>query len=308
MTQGPSNSDESVRIQETLISIGAKISQSIREAVEEAADNIDATVAQRVGRSLVTTFTNLAKFSQDTANNAFKIGEGLLTSEGISKQLLDLEEKKLTLARQKQLAELAGIVVNQQDYLAALDSITAQELILENEKAITDEVQKKIGLTGKLAGALKAVPGLGKLVDAKQLEQDLRKAAVQVDANGNIAVKNVGKFAMMGKGIQLLGKQIATSLFDPLTIGTLLVKKFLEFNKAAVDVQRLTGQIGTSFDIMANGAASATQILETAAELTKEIGFNAEVNLMEGLKRLIDWRADHKAEVASRRYAVGLSD
>lgn len=276
MTQGPSNSDESIRIQETLISIGAKISQSIREAVEEAADNIDATVAQRVGRSLVTTFTNLAKFSQDTANNAFKIGQGLLTSEGISKQLLDLEEKKLALLRQQELAKLAGIKFNPEDAKAALDSITAQELILEHEKAITDEVQKKIGLTGKLAESLKAVPGLGKLIDAKKLEEDLRKAAVQVDANGNIALKNVNRYQMMGKGIQLLGKQIATSLFDPLTIATALVTKFLEFNKAAVDVQRLTGQIGTSFNIMANGAASATQILETAAELTKEIGFNAQ--------------------------------
>lgn len=43
-------------------------------------------------------------------------------------------------------------------------------------------------------------------------------------------------------------------------------------------------------------------------QASKEIGFDAEVNLMEGLKRLIDWRADHKAEVASRRHAVGLSD
>ena len=39
----------------------------------------------------------------------------------------------------------------------------------------------------------------------------------------------------------------------------------------------------------------------------KEIGFVAAVDLREGLKRLIDWRASHKAEVAARRNAVGLS-
>lgn len=39
---------------------------------------------------------------------------------------------------------------------------------------------------------------------------------------------------------------------------------------------------------------------------SEEIGFTATIDLREGLKRLIDWRATHKAEVASRRKAVGL--
>jgi UDP-glucose 4-epimerase len=37
-----------------------------------------------------------------------------------------------------------------------------------------------------------------------------------------------------------------------------------------------------------------------------EIDFTAQVDLNEGLKRLIEWRASHKAEVAARRRAVGL--
>lgn len=39
---------------------------------------------------------------------------------------------------------------------------------------------------------------------------------------------------------------------------------------------------------------------------SEEIGFTAEIDLLEGLKRLIEWRNSHKAEVASRRQAVGL--
>jgi UDP-glucose 4-epimerase len=38
-----------------------------------------------------------------------------------------------------------------------------------------------------------------------------------------------------------------------------------------------------------------------------EIGFTAQVDLQEGLKRLIDWRAGHRAEVEARRRAVGLA-
>lgn len=37
-----------------------------------------------------------------------------------------------------------------------------------------------------------------------------------------------------------------------------------------------------------------------------DIGFTAEIDLMEGLRRLIDWRANHRAEVEARRRAVGL--
>ena len=39
-----------------------------------------------------------------------------------------------------------------------------------------------------------------------------------------------------------------------------------------------------------------------------EIGFNATIDLREGLKRLIEWRATHKAEVSARRKAVGLPE
>jgi UDP-glucose 4-epimerase len=38
----------------------------------------------------------------------------------------------------------------------------------------------------------------------------------------------------------------------------------------------------------------------------KEIRFTAGIDLMDGLQRLIDWRARHKAEVEARRRAVGL--
>ena len=38
-----------------------------------------------------------------------------------------------------------------------------------------------------------------------------------------------------------------------------------------------------------------------------EIEFNSQIDLREGLKRLIDWRANHKSEVETRRRSAGLS-
>lgn len=40
---------------------------------------------------------------------------------------------------------------------------------------------------------------------------------------------------------------------------------------------------------------------------TRDLRFTAEIDLMDGLQRLIDWRARHKAEVEARRRAVGLA-
>ena len=39
---------------------------------------------------------------------------------------------------------------------------------------------------------------------------------------------------------------------------------------------------------------------------TKEISYTAEIDLRDGLERLIEWRRNHKAEVEERRLAVGL--
>lgn len=43
------------------------------------------------------------------------------------------------------------------------------------------------------------------------------------------------------------------------------------------------------------------------AKATRDIGFTSKIPLKEGLRRLIEWRASHKAEVAARRAAVGLA-
>lgn len=278
MAQGTGNTPEEQKqiIQETLISVGAKISEAIRDAVQSAADNIDATIFQKLGKSLTTSFSNLAKFSEQAANNSFKISEGLLSSEGLSKQLVALEEKKLILARQKKLADDLGITGLTKAYNQSLKSLEAQERLLLSDKAITDSVENRIGLTGKLAASIGQIPGLGKLVDAKSLEQELRKSAVTLDDSGKLIETNIGKIGMMGKGFSIVGSQIRKNILDPLNVVKFLVSQFFDINKASVDLQRLTGQLGTNMDVFANGAASATQILETQAEITRQVGLNAQ--------------------------------
>lgn len=53
-------------------------------------------------------------------------------------------------------------------------------------------------------------------------------------------------------------------------------------------------------------ATMVTNRIGCPKKAEKEIGFKAQVELREGLRRLIDWRSEHKNEVESRRRAAGL--
>lgn len=289
--------EESARIQETLISIGAKISESIRSAVQDAADNIDATVNQRVGRQLVSTFTNLAKLTDTSANNTFRLSKGILKAQDISKQIQTIEEKRLSLLRQYEIAKNTGIQVSEEDKEAALEILDAQQARLSIEQQLANEVESQIGLTGKLAGALSKIPGLGKLINAKEIDEELRALSVTVDANGNAMASGISKTALMTKGLGMAAKQVGKGLIDPLTILLKIGSAFLEVNKASVEFQRLTGQNAVAVGGLNTRFATTVDFLKTAAELTQQIGLNA----------TSIFGPDQLAAVAEAKNLLGLS-
>lgn len=66
---------------------------------------------------------------------------------------------------------------------------------------------------------------------------------------------------------------------------------------------------GTNQPIQYGPRSQATLVrnrIGSPKKASAEIGFTAEIDLRNGLERLIEWRAGHKAEVAARRAAVGL--
>jgi UDP-glucose 4-epimerase len=68
--------------------------------------------------------------------------------------------------------------------------------------------------------------------------------------------------------------------------------------------ERLLNLTGCSQPIKFAPCSQATLVrnrIGSPVRAAKEIGFTAEVGLNEGLKKLIEWRAAHKAEVEQRR-------
>lgn len=310
-----------VLIQDTLISVGAIISNTLRDAVADMAEDVDATVATKLSKDFTRTFTSLAKATDLTANNTFRLKQGLLSSKDISKQLLALEERKLSLDRLKQRAQLQGLDVNEKAFAEALQAaqqaIEADKELLEIEKKITDEIESRIGLTGKLAGALSKIPGLGSLLNAKEIEEGLRSYVagfIEVDEQGNQVLKNVSKTAVMFKGMSMAVKQVGKGLVDPLTILTTIVDAFLDLNKASVEFQRLTGQNESVQAGLNLRVATSVDYLKTATELTEKLGLNANnvfrsetIAAAAEFKNLLGLSGDQAGNLALLAEATGTS-
>lgn len=74
--------------------------------------------------------------------------------------------------------------------------------------------------------------------------------------------------------------------------------------------EMLLNLTGCNKEIQYAERSSATLVrnrIGSPAMATRDLSFTADIDLMDGLRRLIDWRRDHKSEVESRRQAVGLS-
>ena len=276
ITNSPNNSAEP-NLEETLLSIGAKVAAQIREGVNRAATTISKAAAQQAGKNLTSALSQVNTLSKEIAGNAEKIQTGLLGSAEISKQIEALEKSQIEIENKRLAARAAGVRVSNDMTLKGLSEVyAAQKALLENQKAIVDSTEKQVGLIGKVAGGLAKIPGLGTVINAKGVVDALRQASLGLDDNGNLVKKNTGQLKMMAIAAKTVGKQFATAMLDPSAIVGKIVEQFFAINKASVELRRLTGDTAVSFDIFANGAASSVQILETAAELTKQIGFNAQ--------------------------------
>ena len=73
--------------------------------------------------------------------------------------------------------------------------------------------------------------------------------------------------------------------------------------------EKLLNLTGCNKEIQYAPRSQATLVKNRIGSPTKasaEIAFTAGIDLDDGLRRLIDWRTNHKAEVEARRTAVGL--
>lgn len=266
--------DTATYIEDTLKSVSANLGEVFKQAVESAFDGVDATVMTVATKDFTRAMAAAAKTSEDLVKNHYRISQGLTTSKNLEKQLQTIAERKLEIERRyaytKQLAEDIGKRMTKQQEKAFGDAQAAldlQERILEGDKQSLIDIEKRIGLTGKLISSISKIPGIGQFIKADEIDQAMRKAALD---------ENATKFTTMGVAAKMVGKQLYEGLTDPLFIVGKIFDAYLDINKASVDLQRLTGQNAVAAASWNTSYASAKDILETMAELTKQTGRNAQ--------------------------------
>jgi len=264
--------DSATYIEDTLKSVSAKLGEVFKDAVESAFDGIDATVMSTATKDFTRAMAAAAKTSEDLVKNKYRIAQGLTNSKNLEKQINDLAEKRLGLERRfqytTQLAADLKKKVSKQDQAAFADALKAldiQEQMLRGDQQELQDIEKKIGLTGKLTGALSKVPFIGKFLDTEKVNQNMRKTAAEGGST----------FDVLSGAAKDFGGQLVEGILDPMTLTVMVVKELVEafklIDSAAGDTAKA---LGVSYDSalkmtneMNNVAMSSNDILVNTKNL-----------------------------------------
>jgi hypothetical protein len=155
-----------------------------------------------------------------------------------------------------------------------------QQKVREAEKGIQDQLETQLGLSGKLAKALGAIPGIGN-ASAKALEEVTKELQAQVEAGGKLP----SRWKTFGMLIEKTFKSLGKGLTDPLIIlGYLsevdkgagnLAKSMNMTYQEALDTRKELGNIAT---LSGDTALNTKNLQETLMFVGKQLGSNAKLN------------------------------
>jgi hypothetical protein len=196
MAQDPKEdiNDLAAYIRDTLTSVAAVFAEQLKNATNNAMSPAESSAIKDVSRQLSNTFRELNKNILDSKKNQDDLSKGILKTSTVEKQLNTLYEKRKNLATLVNEAKLKNVELDQEALNNSLEALNVEEQQLENDLQRTQAIDKAIGASGKLASALKNIPGLGKLIDAEKLETSLRAAANA----GNGTLSTFGKIKAVG--------------------------------------------------------------------------------------------------------------
>jgi len=138
--------EQNLYIRDTLLSISSKFTETLKDSIESAFDNVDAGVLKAVGNDLTRSFTKLAKMSDEFAFNTSRIKKGLLGTKDIEKQIQSIQEKQLALELKILHAKSLGADMKDEDIKAVEDSLKFQEEQLETDLKLAESLSFRIGM------------------------------------------------------------------------------------------------------------------------------------------------------------------
>lgn len=277
-------------VENTLKSVASQIGEIFQDALSEA-DGITKVFGKDVQKQL----NSLARSTDKMIENQLRINAGQSASKDISKQLLDYQTKREVLEKRinnlmGEQPELAAQLANQLRDIDAANTDYVEGLKEQEEQL--NKIEKRMGVMGKLVKGLNKIPIIGNLINADEVEIQMKKAA----ANGK---------SPLIAGFKEVGKSIKDGMLDPLTLVIFFTNQALKANKQTVELGKALGKESSAYrENLANVSRTSNNInvttenlvgafnelakesgyvyeysvdqLETQVKLTKQVGLQAE--------------------------------
>jgi hypothetical protein len=194
----------------------------------------------------------------------------------------DLKDK-IALNEELLSQEFSNLSSLEQQYILTKQNTKAleeQQKVREAEKGIQKQLETQLGLSGKLAKTLGAIPGVGD-ASKKALEEVTKELQAQVEAGGKLP----SRWKTFGMLIEKTFKSLGKGLTDPLVIlgyisevdkgaGDLAKSMNMTYD-AALDTRKELGDIAT---LSGDAALNTKNLQETLIFVGKQLGSNAKLN------------------------------
>jgi hypothetical protein len=271
---------------------------------------------------------------------ADKIAKAQLKRQEIISEIDDLYDK-LATADEEAAKKLKEDIAKREDQLASVESSLdthlkladadtqrlslATQLVQQAQKnvdittkegEIQKDINEKMGITGDLvksAGGLMSKLGF----DSTSVSDGLSKAEKAMEEFADEAArsgKEVSKMEVAMKGLGPLIGTLAKGLTDPAVVLGKIVSSFFELNKAGTKFQQQTGMNADALAGANSELATSVDFLQTAGELSTQIGTNAVVALgpdlvaaAAGLKNELGLSAENAGMLAVNAKLAGMS-
>ena len=235
---------------------------------------------------------NADKLSKATGDSASTFRESFSASKKLADELLKLDEETLANAKERQKLEgqfravnseinkltakrnaflkqsnvatgqnqtlLKGIAQLYQDGINSL-----QEQVAETDKLARKfvDIEKNLGLTGKILEGINKIPLLNKFIDINK--------ALQA-ANEEAATLTGDRWSVLGKALGSLGKDIKKNLTDPLVYVGIAVSAFKKLVELGFSFSQRTADIARNMGITTQQAREYNNALYTSFKLSQE--------------------------------------
>jgi hypothetical protein len=269
--------EESVGILSTLNDISKLITQNADKLAKATGDNAN-------------TFRESFSASKKLANDLLKLDEETLANakerqrlEGqfrtVNKEINSLTAKRNAFLKQANVATganqslLKGIAQLYQD---GIESLQAQ--VEETDKLARKfvDIEKNLGLTGKILEGINKIPLLNKFIDVNKALEAANKEASSLTGD---------RWSVLGKALGSLGKDIKKNLTDPLVYIGVAISAFKQLLEIGFSYSKITAEIARNQGISSEQAAITQNRLRGIATISKDTLMTT-ANLVEATNNL----------------------